>query len=145
MSSWRDNASPRAQEQLDELLNVALGFAQHQLAERGEFFPYASAIKDDGKAEMIAGQPAPEVERPAAADVIASCVQALVDRRERIEAAAIVADVSTADGDAIRVELEHAEGHALTVLLPYEKRPGGTVEYGQITAQPGEMRVWASA
>lgn len=143
MSSWRDEASPQAEQELDELLNLAVGFAQHELAKRGEFFPYAAAIGEGGKPELIAAEPGQADARPQGVDVIASCVEALVDKRERIRAAAVIADVSTADGDAIRVELEHAEGHALTVFLPYSKKGlGGAIDYGQIRAQAGHPQVW---
>lgn len=124
MSSWRDTASAQAQADLDGLLNAALGFAQHQLAKRGEFFPYATAVTTDGHAEMIAAPPNPANDRPASSDVIASLVEQLTARRHQLRAAAIVADVRTAElgGDAIEVSLEHAEGPALRVLLPYTKR-----------------------
>ena len=145
MTSWRDEASPRAQQQLDELLNVALGFAQQELGKHGEFFPYAAAIGEGGEPELIAVRPAEGGERPASADVIDSCVETLVERRERIQAAAVVADVSAPDGDAIRVELEHVEGHALAVLLPYsKKRFGGGIDYGELRAQAGRPLVWAT-
>lgn len=144
MTSWRDEASAKAQQQLDELLNVALGFAQQELAKHGEFFPYAAAIGEDGEPELIAARPAEGDEQPSSADVIDSCVEALVEMRERTQAAAVVANVSIPDGDAIRVELEHAEGHALTVLLPYsKKRFGRAIDYGQIQAQAGRPQVWA--
>lgn len=146
MTSWRGEASPQAQQQLDKLLEVALGFAQQELAEYGEFFPYAAAIGQGGEPELIAALPVEEDERPPSADVIDSCVEALVANRERIQAAAVVADVSTPNGDAIRVELEHAEGHALTVLVPYsKKRPGNAVDYGQIRAQAGNPQVWTGS
>lgn len=72
-------------------------------------------------------------------------MEALAEKRERIQAAAIVADVSTPEGDAIRVELEHVEGHALAVLLPYSrKRFGRGVNYGELRAQAGRPQVWAA-
>jgi hypothetical protein len=43
-------------------------------------------------------------------------------------------------GDAIRVDLEHVDGHALTVLLPYTK--GRQVDFGRLRAQPGRRQIW---
>lgn len=146
MTSWRDASSPEAQEQLDELLNVVLPFAQQELEKHGEFFPYAAAIGADGEPELIAARPAGGGERPASADVIDACLDALAAKRERIRAAAVVADVRTADGDAIRVELEHAEGQAIAVFVPYsKKRFGRGVDYGDLRAQPGRPQVWSSS
>ncbi|MDQ4044638.1 MAG: hypothetical protein M3173_04215 [Chloroflexota bacterium] len=145
MASWRDNASSQAQQDLDGLLDAALGFAQQQLEARGKFFPYAAAVGTDGQAEMIAARPDPDDEQPRSADVIDACVAALVSQRDYIRAGAVVADVRLADqnSDAIRVDLEHAEGHVLTVLLPYTKKKlRRDVDYGQIRAQAGTRRIW---
>jgi len=145
VSSWRDGASAQAQADLDSLLNVALGFAQRQLAKHAEFFPYAAAVRADGQTEMVAAPPDPSNDRPASSDVVAACISELRARREQIRAAALVADVTAAElgGDAVEVSLEHAEGPALRVLLPYSKRRFGRgVEYGQLRAMNGTKRVW---
>lgn len=145
MGTWRDDASPQAQQDLDGLLDVALGFAQQQLATRGEFFPYAAAVTDDGEAEMIAARPDAATEQPSAADVVESCVAALVSQRDHIRAGAVVTDVHVRElsGDSIRVDLEHVEGATLTVLLPYvTKRLGKGLDYGTLQAQPGPRRIW---
>jgi hypothetical protein len=144
MPSWRDTASPQAQRDLDELLNAALGFAQQQLAKRGEFYPYAAAIRADGQTEMIPGQPPPASEHPAASDVLTACVTALLSRQHTLRAAAIVADVRIPDlgSDAIEVSLEHAEGQALRVHLPYTKQGTG-IDYGPIRASAATRRIWA--
>jgi hypothetical protein len=144
MASWRENASPQAQQALDELLNVALGFAQQQLAKHGEFFPYAAAIGLDGKPELVATRPSHAGEQPASLDVIGACISALADKRDQIQAAAIVADVRSGDSDAIKVDLEHADGQALSVLLPYRKTTAGQPEYGQIRAQAGHPQIWTA-
>ena len=147
MTSWRDTASAQAQADLDGLLTVALGFAQQQLAKHGEFFPYAAAVRTDGEAEMIAAPPNRADDRPASADVIAACLSKLTSRRDQFRAAALVADTKVLElgGDAIEVSLEHVEGPALRVLLPYSKRRFGRgIEYGQMRAQSGTKRVWAA-
>jgi hypothetical protein len=143
MPSWRETTSQQAQADLDELLNASPGFAQQQLAIHGEFYPYAAAIRPDGQTEMIAGQARTASEHPAAAEIIASCVAQLASRQHAIRAAAIVADVRLPDngGDAIEVSLEHVDGQALRVLLPYARRKAFT--YGPIRAQGGNRRIWS--
>lgn len=145
MPSWRDHASPQAQNDLDGLLEPALGFAQQQLAQHGEFFPYAVVVRSDGQTEMIAARPDTDNDQPASGDVIDACRTALAERRDQLRAAAVIADVRLPDSgsDAIRVKLEHTEGPALTVLLPYsKKRFRRDIDYGQLTATAGIRHVW---
>ena len=144
MTSWRDSASAQAQADLDSLLNSSLGFAQQQLSRRGEFYPYAAAIRADGQIEMIAGRPETASKHPAAADVIASCVAELTSLRRVIRAGAITADVHLPDlgGQAIEIFLEHAEGHALRIHLPYTKGRK-EISYGPIRASAGARQIWA--
>ncbi len=130
MTSWRDSASPAAQQDLEGLIEPALGFAQQQLAKYGEFFPYAVVVRADGQTEMIHARPDADDERPASADVIDACRTTLAERRDQLRAAAVV-------------ELEHAEGPALTILLPYSKKWFGRgIDYGTLQAAAGTRHVW---
>jgi len=143
--SWRDEASESAQQDLDALLAIALPFAQQELVKHGEFYPFAAAIDRTGKTEMIALQ-IEAGEKPQSAQVMAECVQELARRRTQIRAGAVVVDVRLPDtgGDAISVELEHAEGQAITVLLPYRRRGlRQTIEYAPMRAEAGQRRIWA--
>ncbi len=144
MTSWRKHASPQAQNDLDGLLEPALGFAQQQLAKRGEFFPYADVVRADGQTEMVAARPDTDNDRPASTDVIDACRTTLAERRDQLRAAAVIADVRLREGGAvIRVELEHTEGPVLTVLLPYsKKRFGRDIDYGPLQAGAGTRHVW---
>ena len=144
--SWRDQAFETAQDDLDALLNVALGFAREQLRSRGEFYPYAAAITKDGESTMIAAMPSDE-DHPDSTAVLNSCVEALVSQRDRLRAGATVADVHLPERstDAIRVDVEHVEGPTITILLPYSrKRFRGSVEFGELAAQQGTVRIWGS-
>jgi hypothetical protein len=146
MSSWRDSASPQAQADLDELLNASLGFARQQLADHGEFYPFAAAIRTAGQTEMIAGQARTSAAHPTAAEIIASCLTQLASSQHAMRAAAIIADVRLPDhgGEAIEVSLEHAEGQALRVLLPYA-RQRIAVTCGPIRASAGNRRIWSQS
>ena len=145
MSSWREIASIEAQDDLDGLLDAMLGFGQQQLAKYGEFFPFAAAVSRDGDVELIAAPSNPRDNDPLSADVLDACVTALKSKRGAIRAGATASDVqlrSPIEGDAIQVDLEHAEGHALTVVLPYRKKRLGEIDYDTIRAHAGKHRIW---
>jgi hypothetical protein len=142
MTSWRDSASQQAQDDLDGLLGSSLPFAQEMLDRRGEFFPYAATISVAGETQLIAGDPG-EGEHSTSVVVIQVLVDGLRAERDTLRASAVVSDVRLADSDAVRVELEHADGHAIVALLPYRKKLlRRAIEYGQMTAGPGERQIW---
>lgn len=148
MSSWRDIASEQAQEDLDGLVGATINFARQQLATHGEFFPFAVAVSvTAGTIEMIEARPDPNDERPTSTDVLKACVDSLRSKRGDIRACATVSDVRLREphrGDAIQVDLEHLDGHALTVILPYVKKRRRDVDYGLIQAHAGPHRVWGA-
>jgi hypothetical protein len=143
VSSWRDSASPESQSDLDALSNAAWPFAEQMLAKHGEFFPYAVAMRQNGEIAIIAGYTGSE--KPPSAEVLTLLYEGLRGGADENRAAAVVADVRLKNEatDAIQVELEHREGIALKVFLPYrKKRFGGTPAYGQMSAAVGERRIW---
>jgi hypothetical protein len=141
MTSWRDTASQQSQDDLDGLLNSALPFAQQMLDKNGEFFPYGVALDSDGRVEMVAGWTGSD--RPPSTEMIQLLTDGLRQRVSMVRAAAIVADVRAGDSDAIRVELEHSEGAAMAVLLPYKKRRFARgIEYGALAAGTARRQIW---
>jgi len=97
----------------------------------------------DGDTAMVAGDPG-QGEQPLSSDVLSALVEGFRARRASIRAAALAADVRLPDGDAVRVELEHAEGQAIAVLLPYKKkRLGRGLEFQSLRAGTGSRQIWA--
>lgn len=144
VTTWRNEASPQAQIDLDELLGAALGFAQKQLDAHAEFYPYAVVVDVDGQQRMVSADSGSD--RPKSSELITTLVGKLSEQRDQLRGAAIVADVRLpAKGDAVRVTLEHAEQVALTVLLPYRRRRFGRgVDYGDLQAGVAVAFVWPS-
>jgi hypothetical protein len=143
VTSWRDSASPEAQADLDGLLDPALEYAEHQLEKRGEFFPFAVTVNADGEIAYVL--PALEGARPRSLHVIAVLRDGFAQERDELRAVAIVAEVEfvSEGGDGIQVELEHAEGTAITLQLPYKKkRFGRGVELGELSASVGTRHTW---
>jgi hypothetical protein len=121
MASWRDSASQQCQDDLDSLLSVTLPFAQQMLGKSGEFYPFAAAVTVGGEARLTAPEPGRD-DHPASADIRSSLFDALRQDRADLRAVAICSDVRLPDSDAVRVELEHRDGQAMAVLLPYKKK-----------------------
>ncbi len=142
MTSWRDSASPQAQDDLDDLLNAALPFAQQMLGEHGEFYPCAVILDQHEDQRMVAGDP-DGTDQPLTTDVLATLVGGIRADRDDLSAVALVSDVRANDSDAIRVELEHSEGPSMAVLLPYrEKRMRRGVEFGALQAMAANPQIW---
>ncbi len=146
MSSWRDSVSAECQSDVDSLLDAALPLAKQMLAKHGEFFPYGMAMSRDGQTSMLAGYTGSE--RPLSADVLTLLYDGLRAQAEVNRAAAVVSDVRVKIDatDAIQVELEHKEGIAMAVILPYrKKRLGAGMEYGQMSAHAAARRIWPAS
>jgi hypothetical protein len=143
VTSWRDSATQQAQDDLDGLLDASLPFAQEMLDKHGEFFPYALAVSASGETMQMAGDPGEGASSPPSVAVLQTLVDGLRAVRDTLRASAVVSDVRLSDSDAIRVELEHAEGEAIVVLLPYRrKRLRRGIEYGETSASQGERQIW---
>jgi hypothetical protein len=113
------------------------------LEKHGEFFPYACALSSSDETKLVAGDPG-EGDQPSSVEVLQVLVEGLRAERGTLRAAALVSDVRLAESDAIRVQVEHMEGQAITVLLPYrKKRLRRGVEFGESTAGQGDRQVWA--
>jgi hypothetical protein len=137
-----------ATEEIQELLNFLLPYAERMLGQHGEFYPYAAAIDSTGSIEPIG--PAVESDDPDVGDIL---VALHADLREQaaegaIRASGIAADVTITDPDsgettdAVQVELDHAEGAALDVYVPYE-RAGPDVTFGELVAAQGREPVFS--
>ena len=137
-----------AHEDLNKLLNALVPFAQEMLAKHGEFLPFGGYMDIGGGIAHVGGWTGDE--QPRSQEVIGVMVKGLHQQAERqeIRAAAICLDVRTTPPghsektDAISVRLEHANGEAVDVFLPYSKAPSGEYEYGELFATRGEQYIF---
>ena len=142
MTSWRDTTSALAQNDLDGLLNAVLPFAEESLSKHGEFYPFGAAVSAGGQTSLLGGDPALG-EKPNSDAVLGTLYEAVRSEAAGLRAAAFVADVRAGGSDAVRVELEHAEGVSLVVLLPYTRsRFKRTLEFGPMSVSAADLKVW---
>lgn len=145
MTSWRDSASKSAQDDLDGLLKVVLPLAEDLLGRHAEFYPFGGTVSNEGETSLTGADPAALGEHPASDDVLAGLYQGARATAPSFRAAAFVADVRADGSDAVRVELEHRDGVALVVLLPYTRRRfKKSLAFGQMSVSGGELKVWVS-
>ena len=137
------------QEEIQELLNFLLPHAERLLGEQGEFYPYAAALDNAGSIEPVG--PAVETDDPDVGDIL---VALHADLREQaadgaIRASGIAADVTLTDPDsgettdAVQLELDHAEGDAVDIYVPYERGIEG-VKFGDLVAAEGREPVFSA-
>ena len=78
--------------------------------------------------------------------MLALLYEAAGNSAQSLRAVAFVAAVRVSDTDAIRVELEHKEGIAMAVVIPYERDPAAaTITVGAPRATGNPNRVWSAA
>jgi len=139
MSSWRDGVSEDVQAELDKAWLAAVTFAEQMLEREGAFHPYAVKLSEEGEMEM-ATVPA------GAEDALQTLLDGLAAQRNALRVGAVVAAVhlESIQSDAVRVDIEHREGVALTLVLPYtRKKLRKKVEWGETQSMLVGPRIWA--
>jgi len=138
-----------ARPDLDALLNAALPFAQKMLVERGQFYPFGATMKPDGKIDQTAGWTGEEFpQSQELIDLLVGSYRAQAAKKE-LRATAFCFDVRTIlpghteKSDAICVRLEHVDGEAVDVLLPYRKDRDGNLTWGNLFAARGPGSVFS--
>lgn len=137
-------------DEIQELLNFLLPHAEQMLNEHGQFYPYAAALDSDG--EMAVVTPAVDEDNPDVGEVLLALHQGLREKAAHgsIRASGITTDVTLTDPDsgettdAVQVELDHAEGDAVDVFVPYETQPG-RIKFGELVAAHGREPVFEPA
>jgi hypothetical protein len=136
-------------EEIEELLNYLLPFAERQLNEAGECYPYAAMVSADGELRSVT---AATGEDPEVADLLVALHAELRSQAAdgSIRASGIAADVTLTDPDsgettdAVQIELDHADGDPVDVYVPYETATDG-VKFGDPVSAGGREPVFSAA
>jgi hypothetical protein len=133
---------------LDRLLDFCIPFAQDQLKKRGEFYPFAARVNAEGTLNPLAIYEGDE--KPVPTEMITSLVallQSLVPKGELLASAICHDGRVTVPGkekqDAITVSLEHSNGEAVTIYLPYSKKFLRGYQYEAIIGSAAEPRIFS--
>jgi hypothetical protein len=145
MSDWRDDASEEVQDDFDRLAEVTLAAARSFLDLEGAFIPFPMAIKTDGVLATIGLDQPVTPTPPDVVEVMDGLVGLFRERRGSIRALAIGADVLIPGEmmDAIEVRLEHRDGPAIRILVPYTiDSLDDTYIYDEPRIENGDRIIW---
>ena len=144
-TNWRDDASDEVQDDFDRLAEATIGAARNFLDQNGDFIPFPMVVKADGELALIGLEQPVTPTIPVASEVLDGIVTLFRDRRDSIRALAIGLDVQVpAEAtDAIEVRLEHRDGIAITLLVPYQiDSLDDTYIYDEPRLQDGDRVIW---
>jgi hypothetical protein len=138
-------AEPR--EEIEQLLNYLLPFAEQMLSKHGEFYPYAAIMDAGGEVQAVA---AAADEHPDVGELLLALHAELREQASQgaIRASGIAADVTLTDPDsgeetdAVQLELDHADTDAVDVYVPYGTGTEG-IEFGELVAAPGQAPIFS--
>ena len=140
MSNWGDGLSEVAKTEMDQVLSVAVAFAEKMLEGQGAFYPYAVKLTEAGETEMVTAPAAAE-------DAMTTLTAGLVAQRHDLRVGAVVAAVhlQSIESDAVRVDLEHRDGAALTLIRPYtRKKLRKKIDWGEMQSMVVDPRIWGA-
>ena len=135
-------------DELNELLNGAVEVAAEALTERGEFQPFALALRTDGEIVHLSPDEGEEHDDEA---VVGSLRATLRSRSGEYRAVAVVADVTLEDekqeamSSAIAVSMEHVTEEPVNCYVPYEIGEDDELELAELVGEPGERHIFVGA
>lgn len=134
-------------EQCEVLLDKLLPFAEEQMKNHREFYPFAGVVLMDDSVELTADYDGNE--HPESKDVIKDLnqIHKQLAVEGKIKASGIVwnASVASADGkpsDAIILSLEHKDGYSVMVGEPYKIGFFKNVTFGNLFAMEGKHDIF---
>ena len=146
MHSSQDGIGPAAQGELDRLLTTALSLARQRLTESSDFEPFAIIMDTESRILAADWDTSPLGKHPEVEELLAASIAQLRHVRDTAHATAIVINTRLARErtDAIEVRLEHADGKAVLVLLPYKRAKFGShADYGQFSVYSSAPEIWS--
>ena len=145
MTSWREALSDGARADVDRLVDAGLAVAKSRLQTLALFPPVPVFANADGTIMQVAHD-STALGRRAKADAIADdAVRQLQKVKTSARGVALITSTHLAKErtDAIEVWVEHHEGVAVSILLPYQRPTlGGVITFGQLRAFAAPKRVW---
>jgi hypothetical protein len=134
-------------QEIEQLLNYLLPFAEQMLSGDGEFYPYAATMDAGGEVQAVSMA---EDEQPDAGELLLALHAELREQASRgaIRASGIAADVTLTDPDsgdttdAVQLELDHADIEAVDVYVPYTTGDEG-IEFGELVAAAGQAPIFS--
>jgi len=136
---------------LDTLVNALIPLAQRNLRKRGEFLPFGATIKSDGEFAFAFGYTGSEM--ATAEEVIELLERGFIQaaRLGEVRATGLCIDSRVVPPgrdkkcDAICCSLDHENGEACCVFMPYGKGRSGKYKFGEIFALPVEPEIFAKS
>ena len=142
---WRSTASVQAQADLDMLYTDSISLVAEDLGHSDTFGPLMLVVERGG-AKAI--RRTVGVQTSARESEVVKQLEAPGDA-EALRARATVIDVTVKEpftGDAIKIKLEHAEGVAIDILVPYRATPEGTtIDVDSQNAAVAERLLWTAS
>ncbi|MFC9437697.1 hypothetical protein [Nocardia sp. NPDC057030] len=141
---WRDSASPQARDDLDTLFEASIGAAADTLGEYGSFAPFMLVIDGTGARVLRAlGEPGAATTE----DAIRARLELPGDGAElRARATVFAVDAAApVRGKAIKVALEHREGQAIDIIVPYRLADDTLdIDVNRANAATAGRRLWGT-
>jgi len=128
-----------SQEDLNELLDVALSMGCDGLEKEGYFYPYAVTLEPNG--DFQRGGDLSDEDKARDPEELLKQIHATLEagcRQKLHRATAVGVDVKVRhpqEGSyvkAVEVSIEHEDGIAVSCYLPYQKIADGKIQYGSI-------------
>ena len=145
MTSWREALSDGARADVDRLVDAGLAVAKSRLQTLALFPPVPVFANADGAIMQVAHDSTALGRRPKADAIADDAVRQLQKVKTSARGVALITSTHLAKErtDAIEVWVEHHEGVAVSILLPYQRPTlGGVITFGQLRAFAAPKRVW---
>jgi hypothetical protein len=109
------------------------------LEQREKFHPFGAAMSTGGEERVLDG----DLSADTGTTVFGALLDGLRHDRADFRSVAICSHVRLPDSDAVRIQLEHQEGQAVHLVVPYSKNwPTRGVEYGEPRRGTPFRQVW---